>query len=290
MIAATVQRVLASPLIHTSTEFLQEPLGLETAIPRFSWYVDPKGSGNESLPRSSVQSTYRIQVSTASAALSEESTGIVWDSGEIYSNTSVLVPYSGEDPLKRNSMYFWRVGLTYNTTLDGSTWWSTAARFSIGADGASIADETTGARFIGAPNVSMGACPWFRKTFHLDANALASNDATVLGTVGSFGFHELWVNGVKANDDVLAPPVSDLAKRILLRTYDITALLVPGANNTVGLWLARGWTDFDSVNPSVKNIFNSTTTVSAIAVAQLTLTSAQHPDAVFLVESDGTWK
>ena len=48
-----------------------------------------------------------------------------------------------------------------------------------------------------------------------------SGDVVVV-YVASYGYHELWVNGRKVSDDVLAPSVSDLAKRVLLRAYDVT--------------------------------------------------------------------
>ena len=46
--------------------------------------------------------------------------------------------------------------------------------------------------------------------------------------VGSYGYHELYVNGEKVSADVLAPSVSELSKRVLVRPYDLTAFLKPG--------------------------------------------------------------
>ena len=74
--------------------------------------------------------------------------------------------------------------------------------------------------------------------------------------VASVGYHELWINGQKVNEDVLSPSVSDLAKRVLLRTYDVSALLKAGQMNTIGLWLSSGWSGFDSVNPAKEDMFN----------------------------------
>lgn len=44
-------------------------------------------------------------------------------------------------------------------------------------------------------------------------------NTTVIAYVASYGYHELWINGAKVGDDVLAPSVSDLAKRVLVRAY-----------------------------------------------------------------------
>lgn len=46
------------------------------------------------------------------------------------------------------------------------------------------------------------------------------------------GYHELYVNGEQADPDaVLLPSVSYLPKRVLYRTYNVTALLHPGESN-----------------------------------------------------------
>ena len=76
--------------------------------------------------------------------------------------------------------------------------------------------------------------------------------------VASYGFHELFINGEKVGHDVLSPSVSDLAKRVYVRAYDITSMLLSGQVNTMGLWLGPGWTQFTSVNPAVTNMFNTT--------------------------------
>ena len=50
--------------------------------------------------------------------------------------------------------------------------------------------------------------------------------------------------------------MSDLAKRVLVRAYDVSALLNAGAVNTIGLWLSSGWSGFKSVNPMKEDMFN----------------------------------
>ena len=60
-----------------------------------------------------------------------------------------------------------------------------------------------------------------------------------LATVGSIGFHELFVNGQRASPDVLSPAVSDLAKRVLLRTYDVSSLLLPYPHNNTDTSLSN---------------------------------------------------
>lgn len=114
----------------------------------------------------------------------------------------------------------------------------------------------------GHGTTNQSSCPWLRKSFTLPASTVSSSggigDSVALVYVASVGYHELWVNGQKVNEDVLSPSVSDLAKRVLVRTYDVSALLkvVGGETNTIGLWLSSGWSGFDSVNPSKEDMFN----------------------------------
>ena len=58
--------------------------------------------------------------------------------------------------------------------------------------------------------------------------------------VNALGYYELYVNGKKVDDYVLAPAVVDYSKRNWYLTHDITDYLVQG-RNTVALWLGRGW-------------------------------------------------
>ena len=64
--------------------------------------------------------------------------------------------------------------------------------------------------------------------------------------VASLGYHELYVNGKKVDDRVLAPSISDLSQRVRYVTYDVTEHLEPGTNAVV-LWCRPGWARFRRV-------------------------------------------
>ena len=83
-------------------------------------------------------------------------------------------------------------------------------------------------------------CPRLRKTFPLADKPVASAVASTCG----LGFYELWVNGAKADPRrVLAPAMASPDRAALFDTYDVTPLLKRGADNTVGFWLAAGYSD-----------------------------------------------
>ncbi len=80
-------------------------------------------------------------------------------------------------------------------------------------------------------------CPRLRKTFTLDKPVRLAT-ASVCG----LGFYELYLNGAKAGNRVLAPANTPYSQRLLFDTIDVTPLVKQG-KNAVGLWLAVGYSD-----------------------------------------------
>ncbi len=56
----------------------------------------------------------------------------------------------------------------------------------------------------------------------------------------ALGAYEIFINGKRINDDVLAPGWTDYRERVLYQTYDVTSMLAPG-RNAMGALLAPGW-------------------------------------------------
>lgn len=79
-----------------------------------------------------------------------------------------------------------------------------------------------------------------RRTFELPNLPVRQAVAEMCG----YGFAEFWVNGESADPRRrLSPAVCDYRKRALSATYDVTALMRPGCNNTIGLWVSPGYSD-----------------------------------------------
>ena len=82
---------------------------------------------------------------------------------------------------------------------------------------------------------TIGPGRYLRKTFVTRGPvAKARLYATALGV------YEVSINGRRVGDDLLAPGWTDYTKRVMVQTYDVTALLAPG-RNTVGAVLGDGW-------------------------------------------------
>lgn len=198
-------------------EALVEPLGIDSALPHFSWKI------KTDTPLS--QLAYEIQVASDPALLTSGKADL-WASGKIASSESVMVPYGGK-VLASRQLCFWRVKVY---TDRGESEWSVPQRFSIGV----IGDDALHGEYI-------GALPEGGKSALLHRQLkLKKAGQTAFMHVNSLGYHELYVNGCKVSDAVLVPAVSELDKRSLIVTYDISSLLRKGENDIV-LWTGSGW-------------------------------------------------
>ena len=74
-----------------------------------------------------------------------------------------------------------------------------------------------------------------RHTFTVDAPV---KSARLYAT--SLGAYEMFLNGKRVGEDVLAPGWTDYRQHVKYQTYDVTALLAKG-NNAIGALLAPGW-------------------------------------------------
>jgi alpha-L-rhamnosidase len=207
-------------------EYRTASLGIDVPAPRFTWQLsDPKQV------RGQAQTAYHILVASAPDKLTETGAD-VWNSGKIDSPQSVLVPFGGEK-LQSSSAYFWKVRV-YDKDGNPSEW-SKPARF---VTGLLDPDEWNEAAWIRHPDAPRVKHIWFRKNLTLDAKP----GATFIH-VASLGYHELYINGQKADDRILAPALTNFNKRLFYVTYDISKLLNKG-DNTIGIWYASGWASY----------------------------------------------
>lgn len=206
------------------TEHLQNPLGVNTLTPRFSW----KNSGKDFR----VQGAYEIVVGTDSATVASGNKADLWNSGRVASGESHLVEYAGA-ALHPRTQAWWKVRV-WNQDGDRSPW-SAVQRFGIGITPDAPLPMQGCYMAMGTPASEGSDAPMLRRTL-----TLGTISGKAMAHVSSMGYHELYVNGVKAGTNVLSPGMSQIDKRALIVTYDITPLLREGDNDIV-LWLGRGW-------------------------------------------------
>lgn len=207
-----------SKVSNLRCEYLQNPLGMDKAQPRFSWYI----SGDQ---RGVMQSAYRILVSDNSEDLARE-IGKTWDSGKISSDQSANLEFNGM-PLLSDKTYYWSV-TAWNQKgeqISGGK----PAMFHTGL----MRPNDWEAKWIAAGDTNLSA-PLFRKEIAIDKPI---KEAFIFITAA--GFYELSLNGKKVGDHVMDPSITDYRKRVLYATYDVTKQLKNG-KNIAGVILGNG--------------------------------------------------
>ena len=207
-------------------EYLSDPLGIDTAQPRFSWkLVDAENT------RGQRQTAYRMVVEAADGD-GTQANAVLWDSGKVASPESVNNIYGGTE-LDSGRSCSWKVRVW---DMDGNASdWSPPARFTVGLLKASDW-QGEWIRYKEADNIKH---IWYRKKFSLD-----KVPARAFAYLCSIGYHELYVNGERIGTRVLSPGVTDLEKRAQYVTYDITDRLKQG-DNVIAVWTGPGWARAD---------------------------------------------
>src|SRR3974390_2181685 len=81
-------------------EYLDNPLGIDSTVPRLSWVV-------VSPHRAQKQTAYQILVASSEAELKADR-GDLWDTGKVTTDQTLQVAYSGQ-ALKSSQRCFWKV-------------------------------------------------------------------------------------------------------------------------------------------------------------------------------------
>ncbi len=209
-------------------EMLTNPLGIDVTAPRLSWEI----SGTQ---RGILQTAYQVLVASTPQKLAANE-GDLWSSGKVNSNRSVHVAYAGK-PLQSRAACYWKVR---TWTTKGASDWSAPAQWSMGL----LSPQDWQAKWIGMDRgfpwdsaqskFSRLSARYFRKTFAVKAPI---KKATAY--VSGLGWYELYLNGQRIGDQVLAPAPTDYRKSVLYNTFDVTTALQQG-NNAIGTVLGNG--------------------------------------------------
>jgi alpha-L-rhamnosidase len=195
-----------------------EPLGFHDPTPTFSWKL-PEAVQS--------QTAYHLEVKDTQV----EATPIVWDSGWVESDQSVLVPYGG-DPLASRQRIQWRV--RYKDQTGEASPWSKPATVELGL----LSNEDWEAKWIRnaaqAP-AEVEKVTNLRQSFEIDAPV---KHARLY--VAARGVFEISLNGARVGNDHFANGQTSYSKRLDSLTYDVTDQLKDG-NNAIGAMLGYGW-------------------------------------------------
>eukprot|EP01035_Chromulina_nebulosa_P009827 gene9827-13257_t len=174
-------------------EMLQNPEGIDVTKPRLSWEI-------VSDIRTVEQTNYQVIVSSSVEKLAANE-GDLWDSQKLGFSNSIHVVYSGKN-LKSRAECYWKVKVWTNK---GESEWSEPAHWSMGL----INYVDWKGRWIGLDKLS----PWDKEVlnarlsaryFRKDFAAKAPVKKAKVYIMG-LGLYELFINGKRIGDQVLAP-------------------------------------------------------------------------------------
>ncbi|MDR1624688.1 MAG: glycoside hydrolase family 78 protein [Tannerellaceae bacterium] len=222
-------------------EYMENPLCVESAHPMLQWQLLSEKQGKR-------QSAYHIIVSSDSS-LVDQNQGDCWDSGKVLSSES-LIRYQGKE-LSSTEQVYWKVMVW--DEKDSASEWSDKAEWTMGL----LHPSDWKAQWIGDrvdmyPDSTLTfPAPYFRKEFRMGKPVKKA-----MAYVCGLGFYELYMNGRKAGDQVLAPAVTNYDKRslrnllyyyddqstqrVLYNVFNVTNLLKK-EDNAIGMVLGNGW-------------------------------------------------
>jgi len=204
-------------------EYRINPGGIDVKIPRLSWKL-------LSVNRNVVQTAYEIRVSEDAKSIAKGH-GLLWTSGKVHSNRSVLVDYGGPE-LKSRQLCYWRVRVWDNKGKVSP--WSSVNHWEMGlfnarewqANWIQAAEETNGKPM---PN------PMFRNEFKA-----AKQVRKARLYITSHGLYEARINGKRVGVDYFTPGWTSYHKRLQYQVYDVLDLLKQG-DNVAFVTLGDGW-------------------------------------------------
>lgn len=196
------------------------PVGIDAIQPRFSWKLNGKGYNI-------MQTAWSIRVSSNDKFTSS---GLIWQSGKIQSDQSILQDYNGP-ALKSGQRYFWQVKVWDNKGRESK--WSEPAFWEMGL----LSKTDWKAKWIEltSDTIQTLPAPHFRKEFKTSRKIESAKLY-----VTSHGFYEIHLNGRKVGDQVLTPGWTSYNKRLQYQVYDVTGMLREG-ENAIGAILGNGW-------------------------------------------------
>lgn len=268
------------PSIHPAQlclEYLENPRGVAIQKPRFGWVLEATDKG----AFGQRQTAYQIVVASTEKQLAKAQ-GDRWDSGWVDADETQHVPYGGRD-LQADRAYYWKVRVKDESGMISD--WSEPAFWTTGLFDLSEWQ----ARWIGSDELYDRAAsdnnisdPWFRKTFELPKRP---GKATLF--VASVGYHELYVNGQRIGEEVLAPAVTDHTKHARYVAYDIADKLRKGTN-VIAIWLGTSWSIFPAY------ILHEDRPLTPLVAAQVAVFDEPSPtnntSPIVTVVTDASWK
>ncbi len=187
---------------NLKSEYLVNPIGIDTKNPRFTWQLLAEESGIQ-------QRAYQVIVGTDSSNVAAGN-GDAWNSGSIQSET-IPVKYEGAG-LQPFTKYFWQV----KVQLQNGSW---TANTKVASFETGMMDPTNwkGDWISDSYDFNIKPAPYFRKGFTVGKKIKSAR-----AYIAAAGLYELYLNGEKVGNHRLDPMYTRFDRRVLYVTYDVT--------------------------------------------------------------------
>lgn len=205
---ACFSTVTASKPINLKTEYLTNPIGIDTQYPRFTWEF---ADGKEPIEAYS----YVIKIGT---------------------DKDNLRPYQ-DIKLRPHTKYVWNVTVFGKGKKQGCT--SALSTFETGKF---TTDDWNGKWITDKHPKEFEPAPMFRKTF--SAGSKKIKEARLY--IAAAGYYEAFMNNKRVGDNYLDPGYTHFNKRILYVTHNITKLIT-AQKNSIAIVLGNGWYNEQSI-------------------------------------------
>lgn len=253
--------------IALRTEYLENPVAIDTAEPRLFWKCQAAGQNCR-------QTAYRIVAASAGNATP------LWDTGKVESSRMTHIPYEGLPLLSRDRVS-WHVLLWDETDTVGD--WSEPASFEMGL----LNESDWSAHWITA-----SFCPDKKKSYPADyfmkSFSLTKAVSKARLYVTACGLYVAHINGQRVGKDCFAPGYTEYHKHIQYQTYDVKDILKPDGNEIV-IAVGDGWFRGTLGGRNMNHVFGTETKL----LAQLEIvyedgtTETIASDESFLWSNDG---
>ncbi|MCF7976274.1 MAG: family 78 glycoside hydrolase catalytic domain [Phycisphaerae bacterium] len=206
----------------------ENPWGVDSRQPRLSWILKAHNPGT----RGVTQTAYRVLAASSLDLLARDQ-GDLWDSDKVTSEATNQILYAGK-ALKSSGQVWWKVRIWDQMNAQSS--WSEPAQWTMGLlETKDWTGRWIGMTGSGESDANEPASLLLRREFRVGEHLTR---ATV--HVTGMAQYEMSINGRKVGQDLITPGWTDYRKTVLYNTYDVTALLQPGAN-AAGLILGNGF-------------------------------------------------
>ncbi len=206
-------------------EYLNEPIGLDVTIPRFTWNIESEDSFS--------QEYFQVCVATSSRLL-EKGKADIWCSEKTHRNNSYAL-YGGKT-MESFRKYFWNVTIWKPGEKNPVV--SAPASFEM----AMVNKTDWKAQWISDDkDKNFKPSPLFRKTFSARKEIKLAR-----AFISSAGYYELFINGKRVGENRLDPGYTHFDKRVLYTTYNVTDFLKRG-ENAISAVLGNGWFNVQSL-------------------------------------------